>query len=108
MTQGRYDKCGNLKEALDSGLESEVHMGIIYIVFIYSCIYLGFAGSPFSPGACFRGHAPLCLLYLPLLLFLSVASGLAAVLILFKGHQTVDLRSWPVLFLNRPERTGLF
>lgn len=51
-------------------------------------------------------------LYPTLLLFLSVASGLAAV-ILPKGHQTADLSYWPVLFLffvpfpNSPETTGL-
>lgn len=42
-----------------------------------------------------------------LLLSLSVASGLAAVLILPKGHQTADGSFWPVLFLNSPERIGL-
>lgn len=42
-----------------------------------------------------------------LLLSLSVAFGLAAVLILPKGHQTADLSFWPMLFVNSPERTGL-
>lgn len=35
VTYGQYDKCGCLKEAPDSGLEYEVHMGIISVVFIY-------------------------------------------------------------------------
>lgn len=42
-----------------------------------------------------------------LLLFLSVAFGLAAVLILPRGHQIADLNYRSVLFLNTPERTGL-
>lgn len=66
VTKGQYDKCECLKEAPDSGLEYEVHMGIIYVVFIYSCIYLGFPCSNFSSGTCFLDHIPLCLLYLQL------------------------------------------
>lgn len=54
-----------------------------------------------------RSHSFMLALSPTLLLFLSVASGLAAVLILLRGHQMIDLSSWPVLFLNSPESTGL-
>ena len=35
MTEGQYDKCGCLKETPDSGLQNEVPIGIIYVVFIH-------------------------------------------------------------------------